>query len=64
MSRRVWLWRGPDGVMVFGTAERAKRYVSKLFPEVTDWRTEDGVWCGYESDADEWTYTVCPEKVM
>lgn len=48
--RQIWLWHSDDGVMVFGTARRAKAYISDLFRrEGVKWRRSaeyDDVWEG------------------
>jgi hypothetical protein len=62
MSRRVYLWHSPDGVMAFGTAQRAMAYIEYLFGPVT-WVQDDDVWRGDIDEEGEAEYSVCAMEV-
>lgn len=64
MSRKVWLWHSPDGVMVFGTAQRAMKRISLLYAEVTTWQMTDEEWYdGFEPGDSDARFSVYAEEV-
>ena len=67
MGKRVWLWRSPDGVMVFGSAKRAKDTITSLFPDVTVWcRADEATWEGFKFGNSEGypEFSIYAEEVM
>ena len=52
-ARRVWVWYSPDGAIIFGTANRAKAYASRIVRVQLSWQEIDNAWCAFRAEDDE-----------